>query len=29
LVKNVTLKTGGKYAFAIEERELTAADCTK
>jgi hypothetical protein len=29
LVKNVTLTGGGKYAFAIEEKELTPADCTQ
>ena len=29
LVKDVAVKGGGPYAFAIEERELTPADCTQ
>ncbi len=29
LVRNVAVKGGGKYAFAIEERELAPSDCTK
>jgi hypothetical protein len=29
MLKDVMLKSGGKYAFAIEEGELTAADCTQ
>ena len=29
LVKDVAVKGGGPYAFAIEERELTPSDCTQ